>query len=189
MTAGGVSRILPHVQTPSSDALRAALRTVPDFPKPGIQFIDITPILQDPTLFGLCIDLFCDRYKDLRLDAVVAIEARGFIFGGAIARQLGIGFVPVRKKGKLPYRTREQSYDLEYGSATIAVHEDAIRPAERIALVDDVLATGGTAAAAAQLVRSLGADLVEITFLVELAFLNGRSKLTGLPTASLIRLS
>lgn len=177
------------MQTLSSDTLRAALRTVPDFPKSGIQFIDITPILQDPALFGLCIDLFCDRYKDLRLDAIVAIEARGFIFGGAIARQLGIGFVPVRKKGKLPYRTREQSYDLEYGSATIAVHEDAIRPGARVALVDDVLATGGTAAAAAQLVRALGADLVEITFLVELAFLNGRSKLTGLPTASLIQLS
>jgi len=168
--------------------LRAALRTVPDFPKPGIQFIDITPILRDPRLFGLAIDLFCKRYENLGLEAVVAVDARGFIFGGAIARQLGIGFIPVRKKGKLPYRTREQSYDLEYGSATIAVHEDALRPGQRAALVDDVLATGGTAAAAAELIRALGADLVEATFFVELGFLNGRAKLAGLPMASIIRI-
>lgn len=168
--------------------LRAALRTVPDFPKPGIQFIDITPVLQDPGLFALAIDLFCDRYKKLGLDAIVAVDARGFIFGGAIARQLGVGFVPVRKKGKLPYRTREQSYDLEYGSATIAVHEDALRPGQRAALVDDVLATGGTAAAAAQLILSLGAELAEATFFVELGFLNGRAKLAGLPMASIIRI-
>ncbi|MCC6354048.1 MAG: adenine phosphoribosyltransferase [Verrucomicrobiae bacterium] len=168
--------------------LRTALRTVPDFPKPGIQFIDITPVLQDPGLFALAIDLFCERYEKLGLDAIVAVDARGFIFGGAIARQLGVGFVPIRKKGKLPYRTREQSYDLEYGSATIAVHEDALRPGQRAALVDDVLATGGTAAAAAQLIVSLGAELAEATFFVELGFLNGRAKLAGLPMASIIRI-
>lgn len=172
----------------AAQTLRASLRTVPDFPKPGIQFIDITPVLQDPKLFALAIDAFCDRYKGMGLDAVVAVDARGFIFGGAIARQLGIGFVPIRKKGKLPYRTREQSYDLEYGSATVAVHEDALRPGQRAALVDDVLATGGTAAAAARLILSLGAELAEATFFVELGFLNGRAKLAGLPMASIIRI-
>lgn len=168
--------------------LRQTLRTVPDFPKPGIQFIDIMPVLQNARLFAMAIDLFCERYRNLKLDVVVAVDARGFILGGAVARMLGVGLVPIRKKGKLPYRTIEQSYDLEYGSATIAMHEDALRPGQRAALVDDVLATGGTAAAAAALIRELGAELVEATFFVELAFLGGRARIGNVPVASFIRI-
>jgi adenine phosphoribosyltransferase len=189
LTSPGDCLNLRRVDTDKAVAeLRRALRTVPDFPKPGIQFIDITPVLQDGRLFAVAVDLFCERYRALKPDAIVAVDARGFILGGAIARQLGLGLVPVRKKGKLPYRTIEQSYDLEYGSATIAMHEDALRSGQRAVLVDDVLATGGTAAAASALIRRLGAELLEATFLVELAFLNGRGRLGGIPLASLVRI-
>ena len=162
-----------------SAKLAAAIRDVPDFPKPGILFKDITPILNDPALFREAIDLFVARHKKTRIENVAGIEARGFIFGAAIAHRLGVGFVPIRKKGKLPYKTLDETYDLEYGSASISVHTDAFRPGERVLIMDDLLATGGTAAAAARLVKRAGGAVVEIDFLIELAFLKGREKLAG----------
>jgi adenine phosphoribosyltransferase len=167
--------------------LAAAIRTVPDFPKPGIQFKDITPVLADPRLFAGCIELLTQNFQPGSVDAVVGIDARGFILGGAAALKLGAGFIPVRKKGKLPYQTYERSYDLEYGSNTVAVHTDAIKPGARILLVDDLLATGGTAAAATWLLRKMGAEILEVTFLIELSFLKGRDKLAELPVRSLIQ--
>ena len=166
--------------------IESAIRNVPDFPKAGIQFKDITPVLADPRLFAGTIDLLTDHYKPGSIDAVVGIDARGFIFAAAAAMKLGAGFVPVRKKGKLPFKTHEQDYALEYGSATIAMHIDALKPGARVLLVDDLLATGGTAAAASALVKKLGAQIVEIVFLIELKFLNGRQKLNGYPVRSIV---
>jgi len=171
---------------PTAAAIERAIRTVPDFPKPGIQFKDITPVLADAELFAGTIDLMTQGFKPGMVDAVVGIDARGFIFAAAAAIKLQAGFVPIRKKGKLPYQTHEQSYDLEYGSATVAVHVDALRPGSRVLLVDDLLATGGTAAAAAALVQKLGAQILEASFLIELAFLNGRQKLGPYPVRSLV---
>jgi adenine phosphoribosyltransferase len=171
---------------PQLDDLKRAIRNVPDFPKAGIQFKDITPVLGDPRLFARCIDLLCEPWRPTQVDAVVGIEARGFILAAAVAYKLGTAFVPARKKGKLPYATLEQSYDLEYGSNTVAVHKDALCPGQRVLLVDDLLATGGTAGATVQLVRNLGANLLEVVFFVELAFLNGRQKLNGAPVRSLV---
>jgi adenine phosphoribosyltransferase len=168
---------MPEERKATVERLKAAIRDVPDFPKPGILFKDITPILQDGELFRATIDLFVGRLKGKRLNKIAAIEARGFIFAGALADRLGIGFVPIRKQGKLPYKTFEQTYDLEYGTATIAVHQDAFRKGDRVVLVDDLLATGGTAAAAAALIEKTGGKVVEIDFLVELLFLKGRAKL------------
>ena len=159
--------------------LEAAIRTVPDFPKPGIQFKDITPVLGNAALFAGSIDLLAAHHADSRIDAVVGIDARGFIFAAAAARQLNTAFVPIRKKGKLPYKTIEENFSLEYGEDTVAIHEDALKPGARVLLLDDLLATGGTAAAAAKLVRKVGAEIVEIGFLIELSFLNGREKLNG----------
>jgi adenine phosphoribosyltransferase len=170
----------------SIQRIRDALRTIPDFPKPGIQFIDITPVLQDGQLFRLSINLLIERFHKKRLDAIVGVDARGFILGGAVACQLGIGFVPMRKKGKLPYKTKSLSYDLEYGSATLEVHEDAIKPGQRIALVDDLLATGGTSAAAAALIEQLGGEIIEMSFLVELAELGGAEKIKKYPVYSIV---
>src|SRR5687767_13750103 len=133
--------------------LRNAIRNIPDFPKPGIQFKDITPVLGDARLFASCIDLLVATCRPGQIDAVVGIDARGFIFASAAALKLGAGFVPVRKKGKLPYLTHEQNYELEYGESTIAIHVDSIKPGARVLLIDDLLATGGTAQAAAQLLR------------------------------------
>jgi adenine phosphoribosyltransferase len=166
--------------------IEAAIRNVPDFPKAGIQFKDITPVLADPRLFAGTIDLLTDHYKPGSIDAVVGIDARGFIFAAAAAMKLGAGFVPVRKKGKLPFKTHEQDYALEYGSATVAMHIDALKPGARVLLIDDLLATGGTAAAASTLVKKLGAQIVEIVFLIELKFLNGREKLNGYPVRSIV---
>src|SRR3954454_12664092 len=166
--------------------IERAIRTIPDFPKAGIQFKDITPVLSDSRLFSGCIDLLTQGIKPSDVDAVVGIDARGFIFAAAAAVKLKAGFIPVRKKGKLPYQTHEQEYDLEYGTATVAVHVDALKPGSRVLLIDDLLATGGTAAAAAALVRKLGARIVEISFLIELKFLNGREKLKGYPVRSLV---
>jgi adenine phosphoribosyltransferase len=171
---------------PTSVEIEQAIRNIPDFPKPGIQFKDITPVLADARLFSGSIDLLIDSYKPGMVDAVVGIDARGFIFAAAAAVKLEAGFVPVRKKGKLPYQTHEQQYELEYGSATIAVHVDALKPGSRVLLIDDLLATGGTAAAAAMLVRRLGAEILEISFLIELSFLAGREKLKGHPVRSLV---
>jgi len=166
--------------------LERAIRNVPDFPKPGIQFKDITPILADRRLYSGSIDLLAGKHERGSIDAVVGIDARGFIFAAAVALKLGAGFVPVRKKGKLPHRTHEQSYDLEYGSNTIALHVDAVRPGSRVLLVDDLLATGGTASAAVALLKKVGADILEVSFLIELSFLKGRTQLAGQAVRSLI---
>jgi len=172
--------------SPKATEIEQAIRNIPDFPKPGIQFKDITPVLADPRLFSGCIELLTNNFKPGDIDAVVGIDARGFIFAAAAAVKLGAGFVPVRKKGKLPYQTHEQAYDLEYGTATVAVHVDALKPGGRVLLMDDLLATGGTAAAAAALVRRLGAQILEVAFLIELGFLAGRDKLKGYPVRSLV---
>jgi adenine phosphoribosyltransferase len=166
--------------------IESAIRNVPDFPKPGIQFKDITPVLADARLFAGCIDLLTHGVKPGEVDFVVGIDARGFIFAAAAALKLKAGFVPVRKKGKLPYHTHEESYELEYGSNTVAVHTDAVHQGSRVLLVDDLLATGGTAAAAAQLLHRLGARIVGMAFVIELAFLKGREKLPGAPVQALI---
>ncbi len=166
--------------------IAAAIRNVPDFPKAGIQFKDITPLLADARLFAGTIDLLCDGFKPGAVDAVVGIDARGFIFAAAAAVKLGAGFVPVRKKGKLPYQTHEEEYSLEYGTATVAMHVDALKPGARVLLIDDLLATGGTAAAAASLVKKLNAQILEVSFLIELKFLNGREKLKGYEVSSLV---
>ena len=166
--------------------IEEAIRNIPDFPKPGIQFKDITPVLADARLFAGSIDLLTDKFEPGSVDAVVGIDARGFIFAAAAARKLNAGFVPVRKKGKLPYQTIEQDYALEYGHATVAMHTDALKPGARVLLVDDLLATGGTSAAAAALVKKLGGEILEIIFLIELKFLNGREKLGGYPVRSIV---
>ncbi len=163
----------------STEALKQAIRDVPDFPKPGIMFKDITPILSDPKLFQSAIDVLCERLREREIDKIAAIDARGFLFAGAMAHQLGIGLVPIRKKGKLPYKTHEETYDLEYGTATLTVHQDAFEDGKNIALVDDVLATGGTAAASAKLIERAGGTVQSIDFLIELSFLGGRDKIAG----------
>jgi len=172
--------------TPTPAEIEQAIRTIPDFPKPGIQFKDITPVLANARLFSGSIDLLTQKFKPGDIDAVVGIDARGFIFAAAAAIKLQAGFVPIRKKGKLPYQTHEQGYDLEYGTATVAVHVDALKPGSRVLLIDDLLATGGTAAAAAALVKRLGARILEISFLIELSFLTGRQKLKDYPVRSLV---
>jgi len=166
--------------------LAQAIRTVPDFPKAGIQFKDITPVLADARLFAGAIDLLTASYAPGSVDAVVGIDARGFIFAAAAARMLGAGFVPVRKQGKLPFTTIEQDYALEYGHATVAIHTDALQPGARVLLIDDLLATGGTSAAATALVQRLGGQILAAAFLIELKFLNGRAKLAGTPIHSLV---
>jgi adenine phosphoribosyltransferase len=166
--------------------IEAAIRNVADFPKPGIQFKDITPVLADARLFAGAIELLTKNFQPGSVDAVVGIDARGFIFAAAAATRLHAGFVPVRKKGKLPFTTHEQDYALEYGHATVAMHIDALKPGARVLLIDDLLATGGTSAAATALVQKLGGKIVEAAFLIELKFLNGREKLTGFPVRSLI---
>jgi len=159
------------------ERLRDAIRDVEGFPKEGIVFKDITPILGDAALFRGSIDLLCETAGGVKVDKVVGIDARGFIFAAAVADRLGAGFVPVRKKGKLPWRCTEAAYALEYGEAVVEIHQDAVIPGEKILLVDDLLATGGTAAAALSLLTGLGAEIVAVSFLIELSFLNGRHKL------------
>ena len=162
-----------------AEKLKAAIRDVPDFPKPGIVFKDITPILSDAKLFRAAIAILAGRHEKGTVDKIAAIDARGFLFAGAMADRLGVGLVPIRKKGKLPYKTYEESYALEYGTATLSIHQDAFRKGDRVVLVDDLLATGGTAAAAVRLIQQAGGTVVAVDFLVELAFLNGRGKLAG----------
>ena len=166
--------------------LTRTIRNIPDFPQPGIQFKDITPVLGDARLFAGCIDLLAANFSPGDVDAVVGIDARGFILAAAVAYKLRAAFVPVRKKGKLPYRTYERSYDLEYGSNTVAMHVDAIKPGSRVMLVDDLLATGGTAAAAIALLGKFNARFVDVAFLIELSFLHGREKLGGVSARSLV---
>jgi len=156
------------------------IRTIPDFPQPGIQFRDVTTLFNDPRGFRMAIDMLLHPYAGERIDRVVGIEARGFILGGAIAHQLSVGFVPVRKKGKLPWKTVEQDYTLEYGTATVEVHEDAFVKGERVLIVDDLIATGGTAEAAIKIVERLGATVAGCAFIVDLPDLGGRAKLTAL---------
>lgn len=169
-----------------SDMLRAAIRDVVDFPKVGIVFKDITPILANAELFRESIRLLCETAGGAKVDKVVGIDARGFIFGAAVADRLGAGFVPVRKFGKLPWKTRQAAYSLEYGESTIELHEDAVQPGESVLLVDDLLATGGTAAAAVKLLDELGANLIAISVLIELSFLGGRSKLAPYSVHSIL---
>jgi adenine phosphoribosyltransferase len=167
-------------------AVRDAIRDVPDFPKPGIVFKDITPVLQDPALFAAVVETLVTRYRSQHIDQVLAVESRGFIFGAPLATAIGAGFVPLRKPGKLPYETRSESYELEYGSGTLEIHADGVRPGDRVVIVDDLLATGGTAEASLKLARKLGAVVVELAFLVELGFLAGRNRLPDVPVHSLI---
>jgi len=166
--------------------LRDHIRDVPDFPKPGILFKDITPLLMDPSAFRLCIERLCSPWYAKEPDVIIGIEARGFIFGAAMSVQMGIPFVPIRKPGKLPWKTRSESYALEYGEDTIEIHEDAVAPGQRVLLVDDLLATGGTMAAAIRLVRELGGEVLEALFVVELKELQGRDKLPDVPIRSIL---
>jgi adenine phosphoribosyltransferase len=168
------------------DAVRSAIRDVPDFPKPGVVFKDITPILQDRALFKQVIDALVLRYGPMHIDKVLGMESRGFIFAAPLAVAIGAGFVPLRKFGKLPYETVAEKYELEYGTETLEIHEDAIRPGERVVVIDDLLATGGTAEASVKLARRMGGEVMELGFVVELRFLGGRERLSGLPVYSLI---
>lgn len=167
--------------------LSKVIRNVPDFPQPGIMFKDITPLLQDAAAFSYAIDCLAAHYKGQGVDDVVAIESRGFIFGAPLALKLGAGFVPVRKKGKLPRRTVGISHSLEYGNETVELHEDGILPGKRVLIIDDVLATGGTAAAARGLVEQLGGVVTGFGFIIELEFLKGRAKLPGCDVFALLR--
>jgi adenine phosphoribosyltransferase len=169
------------------DRLRAGVRDVPDFPKKGIVFKDITPLLSDPALFRASIDLFLERCRGKEIDKIVGIDARGFLFGSAVAYELGVGFVPIRKRGKLPYKTEVAKYSLEYGQAEMEMHIDAVVAGERVILVDDLLATGGTSAGAATLIRKFGGRLLEAQFLIELEFLNGRKQLDPTPVTSFLK--
>jgi len=167
--------------------LKQRIREIPDFPKAGILFRDITPLLSDGQAFRQAIDFIGGRYLDRKIDVVVGVEARGFIMGSALAYKLGAGNALVRKQGKLPFKTNRSTYALEYGTDTLEIHQDAIRPGQRVVLADDLLATGGTISAAADLVRQLGGEIVEAAFLIELTALNGRERLKGLPVFSLIQ--
>ncbi len=167
--------------------IRSKVRDIPDFPKPGIVFKDITPLLQDQAAFQICINRIADYLEKFSVDVIVGIESRGFIFGPAIAYRLKKGFVPLRKKGKLPHKTEQISYALEYGEATLEIHCDGVARGQRVAIIDDVLATGGTAAAAGELVKKLGGKVTAFAFLGELAFLNGRAKLAGYEAFSLLQ--
>jgi adenine phosphoribosyltransferase len=166
--------------------LKSMIRTIPDFPKKGIMFRDITTILQNKEGFAYVIDKFYERYKDKNIDIVVGIESRGFIFGATLAYKLGCSFVPVRKEGKLPHKTMKQEYALEYGTATIEIHEDAIKQGQNVLIVDDLIATSGTALATIKLVEMLGGKIVECAFVVELIDLKGREKLKGYNVFSLV---
>jgi adenine phosphoribosyltransferase len=166
--------------------LKQFIRDIPDFPQPGILFRDITPLLQDPKAFRFVMDQFTDEYRDAGLNAVVAIESRGFIFGAPLARNLGVAFVPVRKAGKLPAKHISVEYSLEYGTSQLDIHEDALKRGDKALIVDDLLATGGTANAAAKLVELLGAKVHAIAFVIELAFLHGRDRLRDYEVLSLV---
>ena len=166
--------------------LRSTIRDVPDFPKQGIVFKDITPVLADGTLFRNVTDRFAEELTGLGVTKIVGIDARGFIFAGAVASQLGLGFIPIRKKGKLPWTTHSAAYKLEYGESVVEMHVDAVEKGEKVALIDDVLATGGTAAAAVRLLEQCGAVVVRAEFLMELGFLSGREKLGRTPVVSLV---
>lgn len=167
--------------------LHAAVRDVPDFPKAGIVFKDITPLLSNGELFRASIDLFLERCRGKKIDKIVGIDARGFLFGSAVAYELGVGFVPIRKRGRLPYKTERAAYTLEYGEAEMEMHVDGISTGEQIILIDDLLATGGTSASAATLIKKMGGELLEAQFLIELEFLHGRKKLEPTSVVSFLK--
>lgn len=166
--------------------LKQYIRDIPDWPKKGILFRDITPLLKNPQAFSMAVDALCAGFKQAQVEYVAAVEARGFIFGSAVAQKLGVGFVPIRKKGKLPWQTESISYDLEYGVDTLEVHRDSISHEARVLMVDDLLATGGTMAAACRLIEKIGGQVIGITFLIELVGLEGRKKITGYDVRSVI---
>jgi adenine phosphoribosyltransferase len=168
------------------DAIKAAIRDIRDFPKPGILFRDITPVLQDPRLFAAVIDALAERYRPMDISKILAMESRGFVFAAPLAFAIGAGFVPLRKRGKLPYRTISESFSLEYGKDALEMHEDALNAGERVIVVDDLLATGGTAAAAVKLARRKGAEVLEAGFVIELAGLHGRDRLKDVSVYSMI---
>jgi adenine phosphoribosyltransferase len=176
----------PQSRVPSDGALEALIRDIPDFPRPGVTFKDITPLLADTTAFRATIDALCDRFAGVEVDRVLGVEARGFIIAAPVAYRFGAGFVPVRKAGKLPWKIEREEYELEYGSDLLEVHRDAVHPGERVLIVDDVLATGGTAAATARLVEKLGGEVVGFGFVIELLFLGGRAQLGTTPAHSLV---
>lgn len=167
--------------------LNQFIRIVPDFPKPGVTFKDITPLLLHTEAREYCIEQLLEPLRELEVTKVVGVESRGFFFGMSIARELGVGFIPVRKPGKLPYKTASQDYKLEYGSDTLEIHSDAIVAGDRVVLHDDVLATGGTAKAACQLIESLGGKVVACSFLMELGFLNGAEQINGHPIHAVLK--
>jgi adenine phosphoribosyltransferase len=171
-----------------ADYIRSHIRTVPDWPAPGVQFRDITPLLSNPRVFRVLIDQFVHRYFDHRPSAIAGLDARGFIIGSVLAYELGVGFIPIRKKGKLPFTTVAESYELEYGSATVEIHSDAVKPGDRVVLIDDLVATGGTMLAGARLLQRLGAELIECGAIVDLPELGGSAKLRaeGLALFSLL---
>ncbi|HEY9459191.1 MAG TPA: adenine phosphoribosyltransferase [Paralcaligenes sp.] len=171
--------------------VRNTIRSVPDWPKPGVVFRDITPVLQDPRSFRVLVDLFVYRYMRQRLDLVAGIDARGFILGSVLAHELNLGFVPVRKKGKLPYRTLAEEYSLEYGNAAVEMHTDSVRPGQRVLLIDDLVATGGTMMAASKLLQRLGANVVEAAAIIDLPDLGGSRaiKATGMPLYTVCQFS
>jgi adenine phosphoribosyltransferase len=190
MARGGWRRV-HAVDADIQREIRAAIRSIPDYPKPGIMFRDITTLLGNARAFHLVVDQLCQPWRDARVDRVAGIEARGFILGGAIAHQLGAGFVPLRKKGKLPHATVRVAYSLEYGLDEMEIHRDALAAGERIVLVDDLLATGGTAEAAVKLLRSLGAEILAACFIIELPDLGGAARLAALevPMRTLVAFS
>lgn len=167
--------------------LKLCIRDIPDFPKPGILFKDITTLLKDKKSFKVAIDTLSRKFKNKKIDTVVAVEARGFILGGAVAQTIGAGFVPVRKKGKLPWKTNSVTYNLEYGTDTLEMHHDAINPGDKVLIVDDLLATGGTVKAVTDLIKQLGGKITGIAFLIELTDLKGKEKLKEFPVFSLIK--
>lgn len=167
--------------------LKNYIRSIPDFPKKGILFRDITTLLNNKDMFKEVIDVLAKRYRDKKIDAVVAIESRGFIFGGAMAYKLGVAMIPVRKKGKLPHKTLRATYSLEYGEDTVEIHEDAFQPGARVLLIDDLLATGGTMSAVIQLVKKLKGVIVEIAFIIELTDLKGSTRLKDFPVYSMVK--
>lgn len=165
------------MHTDPADYIRQTIRSVPNWPKPGVTFRDITPVLQDPQAFRVLVNLFVYRYMNQRLDLIAGVDARGFILGSVLAYELNLGFIPVRKKGKLPYRTVAEDYSLEYGNATVEIHTDSVRPGQRVLLIDDLIATGGTMVAASRLLQRLGANTVEVAAIIDLPDLGGSQAL------------
>lgn len=167
--------------------LKSFIRDIPGFPKEGIIFKDITPLLRDKDKFKKAVDLIADKFKTKKIDFILSVESRGFIFGAAVAYKLGVGLVPIRKKGKLPYKTHSVTYDLEYGKDTLEIHRDAFRKGDSVLIVDDLLATGGTSKAVIELVEKMGGKVAGLAFLIELVALKGREKLRGYPIVALIK--